>query len=66
MDIKTRFDVGDKVWVIDRSRAVEKTVTQIRIIRGESTTIRYVFTSRADCQVEDKVYATKAELVANI
>lgn len=67
MTINTKFNIGDKVWLIDRGHAVQKTITAVRIgIHEDGTYIRYVFTSRDDSQVEEKVFATKQELIESL
>lgn len=73
MEIKTRFDIGDKAWTLSRNKAVEFEVCSISISRSKTllpiTYITYCGASRDGkviTAIESECFASKEELIAYI
>lgn len=59
MEIKTRFAIGDKVWIIQNSKATQIT---IEIIRLDNKAIMYG-ANAYDLYLESECFATKEALL---
>lgn len=73
MEIKTRFDIGDKVWTLSRNKAVEFEVCSISISRAKTllpiTYITYCGAysdGKITIAPESDCFASKEELINRI
>ena len=71
MEIKTKFDIGDKAWTLSRNKAVEFEVCSISISRSKTplpvTYITYCGASRDGkviTAIESECFASKEALIA--
>ena len=65
MEIKTKFAIGDKVWIVKDSKAVTKTVDSIHIYKSGATYSAKENSSYMSIP-ESQCFATKEELIAYI
>ena len=60
MEIKTKFALGDTVWVVDSSQAKTMTVESIHIF---PTGITYSLSELRESRYENECFASKEELL---
>ena len=65
MDIKTKHNIGDNVWVISENKIEELPVEEIYVtISKHGTTIEYVI---RELEIEeDSVFKTKQQLIKSL
>ena len=78
MEIKTKFDVGDKVWIMDSNKATEAEVWEVYIKQynllgtngRKEINITYMLKKLHLCDMgtfhEGKIYASKEELINSL
>jgi len=78
MEIKTKFDVGDKVWFMDSNKATEAEIWEVYIkqynVLGtngrKEINITYMLKNLHLCYIgtfhEGKIYASKEELINSL
>lgn len=67
MEIITKFPLGDKIWFIDDSRAVNAEISGIHVYSGRITyTVDRDGRSTPTSVAEDKAFATKDELMKHV
>ena len=67
MKIETKYNVGDKVWLICGNKAVEKMITQFDvIIKGPSPKITYQLNYESTDVDEYKLFKSKEELLKSL
>ena len=66
MEVDTKFNIRDKVWVVDENKVVLMLVTGIIItLEGDSREVRYSFWGHEDIP-EDLLFKTKKELLESL
>lgn len=67
MEVKTKYNLRDKVWVIFENKATEKFVTQIDVFVGEPRVkITYELNYTSGDVDESKLFTSKAELLKSL
>ena len=66
MIIKQKYNIGDKVWVVEDRQAVEKVITGI-FFKKENNSLFYKFDFREYSDTHEKyVFSTKEELIKSL
>ena len=70
MKVETKFNVDDKVWLIDNNRVVNATIASVwafkNIHTNKKVEIRYSMFNVDKDRYESEVFATKEELLASL
>lgn len=71
MEIKTKYDIGQKVWFISKGKAVKDVVDMIHIHIGSDENISYSFNSIRALGLfgtieESSIFPTKEELLKSL
>ena len=67
MEIETKYNIGDKVWLISGNKAVEKMITQFDvIINGPRPKITYQLNYESTDVDEYRLFKSKEELLKSL
>ena len=65
--VKTKYDIGDKVWLIYENKAVERIITQVQIIvNAQKAKVTYQLNHETTDYDEYKLYTSKEELLKSL
>ncbi len=65
--VKTKYDIGDKVWLIYENKAAERVITQVQIIvNAQKTKVTYQLNHEITDYDECKLYTSKGELLKSL
>ena len=66
MEVNTKFDIGDQVWIIDANKVVKILVTGLVIsLEGDTTEVKYSTWGNKDIP-ENLLFKTKKELLESL
>jgi hypothetical protein len=66
MEVNTKFNVGDQVWIVESNKAVLKIVTDLLIVlEGDTVKITYSTHGNSDLP-ENRLFKTKKELLESL
>lgn len=71
MELKTKFNVNDIVWFMEKNKPVEEKIWNIEIIIGKNPRIKYIFFNTKNNEshrvmMEDEVFSTKKDLLNSL
>jgi|JI10StandDraft_1071094.scaffolds.fasta_scaffold742979_3 hypothetical protein len=71
MELKTKFNVNDIVWFMEKNKPVEEKIWNIEISIGNNPRIKYIFFNNRNNEshrvmMEKEVFSTKEELLKSL
>ena len=66
MEVNTKFNIGDEVWLVDANKVVKMPVTGVVItLEGDAQEVKYSFWNHNDIP-ENRLFKTKNELLESL
>lgn len=65
MEIKTKYNIGDKVWFIHQNKCVSMEVENI-LMNGKDMYVQYTFNNNEIWLSENHLFPTKEELLKSL